>query len=434
MKVQQLVIKNIGIIKDETIKLDKPLILFYGQIKAGKTTILNAVKWLFGGSFPSDIIRHGEIEASVTLEFDNGSITRGWYVAKGESTKARPIVFILNGKLVKNPVDEIKKFLNPYLLDNEYLKKMSESERKAYFAQLFSVDTAELDIQYDDAERKAKELRATLKGYGEIDITPVEIVDVEPLRTKLNAAKTAYRSELEKLDNQNDKIRSANRERDESLVRVGEIDTEIADLNKRIEAARLLIEENEQHKKRLAAWLQNHPSQDILARPLPPDTSDIETQIADASANAVHFDQYQANLKRAEARDADQAKLSGLEKSLREIKKTKITKLKDISATCGIKGLSFDENGNFVYDGTQAGMLSTSQLMQLSEELAALYPKGFGLELIDRAESLGKSIFGFIAYAEKEEKTILAAIVSDRPAEVPENVGVFVVEDGSIHE
>ena len=40
-------------------------------------------------------------------------------------------------------------------------------------------------------------------------------------------------------------------------------------------------------------------------------------------------------------------------------------------------------------------MLSTSQIMRLSGELSSLYPQGFGLELIDRAESLGKSIFTF---------------------------------------
>ena len=45
MKPTKLVIKNIGKIADETIAIDKPLILFYGEIKQGKTTILNCVRW-----------------------------------------------------------------------------------------------------------------------------------------------------------------------------------------------------------------------------------------------------------------------------------------------------------------------------------------------------------------------------------------------------
>jgi DNA repair exonuclease SbcCD ATPase subunit len=45
MKIQKLIIKNIGIIEDTTIEFNKPLLLFYGEIRQGKTTILNAVRW-----------------------------------------------------------------------------------------------------------------------------------------------------------------------------------------------------------------------------------------------------------------------------------------------------------------------------------------------------------------------------------------------------
>ena len=46
MIVTELKIKNVGLIVDETIPLNKPLILFYGEIRQGKTTILNAVRWV----------------------------------------------------------------------------------------------------------------------------------------------------------------------------------------------------------------------------------------------------------------------------------------------------------------------------------------------------------------------------------------------------
>jgi hypothetical protein len=77
-------------------------------------------------------------------------------------------------------------------------------------------------------------------------------------------------------------------------------------------------------------------------------------------------------------------------------------------------------------------MLSTSQILKLSHELSALYPEGFGLDLIDRGESLGKSIFDFIEKAKREDKTILATIVGERPAQTPPEVGVFVVENGKV--
>jgi len=77
-------------------------------------------------------------------------------------------------------------------------------------------------------------------------------------------------------------------------------------------------------------------------------------------------------------------------------------------------------------------MLSTSQIMELSSRISATLPNDLGLELIDRAESLGKSIFGYIDRAKAEEKTILATIVGEKPAEISEDIGVFVVEDGKV--
>ena len=62
--------------------------------------------------------------------------------------------------------------------------------------------------------------------------------------------------------------------------------------------------------------------------------------------------------------------------------------------------------------------------------LSNLYPAGFGVDLIDRAESLGKSIFDFVEQAKAENKTILASIVGEKPAQVPADVGVFVVGAG----
>ena len=60
MKVKELTIKNIGLINNETIEFNKPHIIYYGDIINGKTTILNSIKWLFGGSFPQNIITYGE--------------------------------------------------------------------------------------------------------------------------------------------------------------------------------------------------------------------------------------------------------------------------------------------------------------------------------------------------------------------------------------
>lgn len=425
MKVKKLTIKNIGLIADTTIELDKPLILFYGDIMQGKTTILNAVKYCFGGAYPSDIIRHDQEEASVTLEFENGSIRREWYKSKDGMVNSRPISFVLDGKPVKKPVDEIKKFLNPFLLDQDYLRKMTELERKNYFTQLFAVDTSEIDNRYLKIENEAREIRANIKGYGEIDLTEVKPINVTELKIELKKIQDTHQSKIDKIMLQNREIIQHNHKVSNFEKTIEEIAIEIVELEKRLIEAK---KTRTNHQK----WITENPIKEEISIPKAPDTYELDSKISLASANEVRFEQYQKNLARAQEKKAAQKHLSQLEEQQRELKKAKIAKLVKINETCKIKNLTFDETGNFVYEGTTSGMLSGSQIMKLSSELSALYPEGLGIDLIDRGESLGKSIFLFVDRAEREEKTILATIVGERPADVPENIGVFVVKNGEV--
>lgn len=439
MKAVRLTIKNVGIIKDTVIELDKPLLLFYGDLAQGKTTILNAFKWCLGGASPTDIIRHGEKEASVLFEFledtGPGSISRSWYLNKENVVTARPVQFIRGGKLVQDVAKEIKKFLNPYLLDNEFLKKMSETERKAYFVQLFGVDTSAEDKEIDTAATEARTLRIKLSMYGEIDMTEVKPVDVSVLQSKKQALLFAHNEFIENTDKNNRIVRESNNAIDKKEERQVIITKEVANIEEEIK--RLLVIKNDLsvEKATIIQFIGENLRQEEKPRPATPDTSELDNKISEAAAIAVKVEQYQRNLKRTEEKKADELKLSELEGKQRELKKQKTGKLAAMGARSGIDGLIFSEDGSFTFKDVSAGMLSTSQIMELSQELSALYPKGFGLDLIDRGESLFygmKNVMEFVKKAQREEKTILASIVGERPAEVPLEVGVFVVDKGEV--
>ena len=425
MKVKRLVIKNIGLIADTTIELNKPLILFYGEIRQGKTTILNAIRWAFGGAYPDEIIRHGEKEASVLLEFEGGSINREWYRAKDGTTKAREIAFIRDGKPVKKPVDEIKKFLNPFLLDQDHLRKMGETERKQYFAQLFAVDTSKIDKELLACESEARDLRVKVKMYGEIDLAEIKTIDPGPIRLELETIRKKHQAMAETIHSENKTARERNSERERRIRIIQSDELSITELEIRLRDFKNEIQVNR-------SWLKDYPEKKENPIPNAPDTSALEDKISAAAANNVRAEQYQNNLKRAEQKKADEKAISDLENTQRDLKKKKIAKLAEISETCKIKGLAFDESGAFTYEGTSAGMLSGSQIMKLSEELSNLYPKDLGIGLIDRAESLGKSVFLLIDRAVEEEKTILATVVGEAPSKIPEEVGVWIVDRGEL--
>lgn len=426
MIVTELKIKNVGLIVDETIPLNKPLILFYGEIRQGKTTILNAVRWVCGGAFPTDIIRHGEKEASIELLFEGGSISRSFYIAKdGKTTKARDVVFIKEGKPVASPVRALQALLNPFLLDQDYLRNMTELERKRYFAEMFKVDTTEIDAELATSEAAASALRSEIKGFGEIDITKVERVDVAEAQSKLKQ----IRSEFAEKRNAANK---ASMDATSHSLAIRESERRAKEHNNEIVRLKSLLQQAEASLASELEWQKINPEKPDVVMPIEPDTAELELQIQNAAAQNVRAEQYERNVQRAKEKAAKQSELEQRETRQRELRTAKLAKLAEVSKTTGIPDLSFDEHGEFTYQGTQAGMLSTSQLMRLSSELSSLYPEGFGIELLDRGESLGKSIFDYIERAKSEDLTILATIVGEKPAVSPPDVGVFVVEKGKI--
>ncbi len=79
-------------------------------------------------------------------------------------------------------------------------------------------------------------------------------------------------------------------------------------------------------------------------------------------------------------------------------------------------------------------MLATSQLLRLSQILCGKFPEGLSLSLLDRAESLGENVMQLVEQAKAQNRTILATIVGNKPAEIPADVGVWVVTGGRVEQ
>lgn len=453
MNVTSLKIQNIGIIGDIDISINKPEIVFYGDIKQGKSTLLNAVRWAFGGSFPADILRHGQTEAFVQIEGEDRDvpwcIRREWYRGRDGVTRAREIVYTKRGVPVKRPVAEIQRHLNPFLIDQDYLRKMSTLERSRYLLELFGVDTSECDAIIKDSERKAAELRVKIKAYGNIDLTPVAPVDTESLvsrreailevhaksiaraRSELAVIKHNHAQNLAGVISENERRRAANEQRADKLRERAQLVYQIGVLTTQLKQVDLYLSDS------IEAELLEVPSEPDLSEyerilQTAPDTADIDAEIRDAGATNVRAEQYARNKARAAERASDEESLSEHERTIREHRKAKLDMLANIGRETGIEGLEFTETGAFKFDGADSSMLSDSQLMRLSQSLSTKYPEGFGLSMIDRGESLGKTVLTLWEEAQQREATVLVTVVGDKPAVIPEQVGAYVVEEGNL--
>jgi hypothetical protein len=318
--------------------------------------------------------------------------------------------------------------------------------------ELFQVETDGLDNEIIRAETSAQNLRSRIKIYGDARVEFVEKPDFEGLQAK----KKQVEAELEEQ-------KAAIKPENEAILAKHEADqrrayTEVTDFNNEQklkdsairDLKRLAYNTFESFKGTVIAPAFNideankiidklpkpEPTKTVQILPTPElltvDESgliEINQQIAALDIQKVRYDNY---LKES-AREDEKMKLTGELKELTEkIRVMRIEKAHKQSNINGIiEGLEY-KDFQLRYENTTFEMLSTSQLMKLSSLLSSLYTDSFGLELIDRGESMGKSIFGLIEKAEKEDKNILVTIVGEKPANIPDKVGVFVVENGEI--
>ena len=110
--ITSLHIKNIGIIDDLTIDLNKGLNVLTGETGAGKTLIVDSLGIIAGGRFSKDMIRRGQnvsfVELSLNLPNYENTIDGNVIVSREINTSGKNLCKI-NGRLVT--VTELRNFM-----------------------------------------------------------------------------------------------------------------------------------------------------------------------------------------------------------------------------------------------------------------------------------------------------------------------------------
>lgn len=199
--INTLHIKNIGIINEISIDLNKGFNVLTGETGAGKTLIIDSLEILAGGRFSKEMIRSGEsysfVEMQITLNNEEIIISREININGKNMCK-------INGRMVT--VNELKNFMNKvidihgqhdnqYILDTtshiKYLDEFSEKEImeiKKEYAKLYDKylqTKEELVKNYGDEKEKQRKLDLLKYQLNEIESAKLkenEDVELEEIR------------------------------------------------------------------------------------------------------------------------------------------------------------------------------------------------------------------------------------------------------------
>lgn len=204
--IATLHIKNIGIIEDLSIDLNKGLNILTGETGAGKTLIIDSLQIISGGRFSKEMIRKGEINSFVELcmyEPESEKSEEGNIIISREISATGKNMCKINGRMVT--VNELKEFMsnfieihgqndNQNLLDNrkhityldnfsgEKLQKNKEKYEKLYEER--NQIKQELKDNFGDEKEKQRRLDLLQYQVNEIEEAKLKLEEETELEEK----------------------------------------------------------------------------------------------------------------------------------------------------------------------------------------------------------------------------------------------------------
>lgn len=204
--ITTLHIKNIGIIGDLSIDLNKGLNVLTGETGAGKTLIIDSLAIICGGRFSKDMIRKGEKNSFVELCIyapENKEQLDGNIIVTREININGRNMCKINGRMVT--VNELKDFMNNFieihgqqdnqkLIDSkyhlEYLDGFAQNkiiDNKKEYCKLHTKYNSlkkELKENYGDEKEKERELDLLKYQLEEIEVAKLKKEEEEILEEK----------------------------------------------------------------------------------------------------------------------------------------------------------------------------------------------------------------------------------------------------------
>lgn len=196
--ISTLHIKNIGIIEDLNIDLNKGLNVLTGETGAGKTLIIDSLQIISGGRFSKDMIRRGASNSFVELCMyapESEKAEDGNIIVSREISSNGKNMCKINGRMVT--VNELREFMKEFIEihgqnDNQNLldSKKHLSYLDSYSGEKIYSLKQEYRNYYLEYKNVLKELKDNLGDEKEkqrkIDLLQYQINEIEEADLKLN--------------------------------------------------------------------------------------------------------------------------------------------------------------------------------------------------------------------------------------------------------
>ena len=185
--IDNLHIKNIGIIEELSIELNKGLNVLTGETGAGKTLIIDALEIIAGGRFSKEMIRKGEQNSFVEVCIFEPETSKTIIVSREINRNGKNLCKI-NGRLVT--VNELKEFMNNYLEihgQHDNNKLMEKSTHLIYVDNYIGEKISKIKTDYLKIYEAYKKIETKLReNYGnekererKLDLLKYQINEIE---------------------------------------------------------------------------------------------------------------------------------------------------------------------------------------------------------------------------------------------------------------
>ena len=170
--ITNLHIKNIGIIDDLEIDLNKGMNVLTGETGAGKTLIIDSISIISGGRFSKEMIRKGETNSFVEValyEPENENAIDGTIIISREINVSGKNMCKINGRMVT--VNELKEFMRKIIEihgQNDSQNLLDNKEHLKYLDNFIGKDIKSLKEKYKEQYVRYLEIKKELKeNYGD---------------------------------------------------------------------------------------------------------------------------------------------------------------------------------------------------------------------------------------------------------------------------